>query len=147
MSTNISNVGPLPIVELRGIHKTFGTTEVLHGIDLQVHKGKHVVIFGPSGSGKSTVLRSMNLLEEPDSGSVKILGVEYGPGIKGEKKIVRGKAIDLRRNVGMVFQQFNLFPHLSALDNIAVSLRRIKGTSVKDSQERAAIELKKVGLL
>jgi len=147
VSTKISNSGPLPIVELKGIHKTFGTTEVLHGIDLQVHQGKHVVIFGPSGSGKSTVLRSMNLLEEPDSGSVKVLGIEYGPGIKGEKKVPRGKAIYLRRNIGMVFQQFNLFPHLSALDNIAVSLRRIKGTSVKDSQERAAIELKKVGLL
>lgn len=134
------------LMELSGVRKTFGTTEVLHGIDLQVTKGSHAVIFGPSGSGKSTVLRCMNLLEEPDVGSIKFMGDEYGPGIAG-KEGKRGKPIELRRKVGMVFQQFNLFPHLSAIDNLALPYRSVRGGSLSDAQERAAHELKKVGLL
>ena len=135
------------LMELSGVRKTFGTIEVLHGIDLQITKGSHAVIFGPSGSGKSTVLRCMNLLEEPDVGSIKFLGNEYGPGngAKGEGK--RGKPIELRRKVGMVFQQFNLFPHLSALDNLALPYRSVRGGSLSEAQERAAHELNKVGLL
>ena len=89
------------VVELRGIRKSFGTNEVLHGIDLTVEAGQHVVIFGPSGSGKSTVLRTINLLEEPSDGSVRVLGVEYGPGIPGETRVKRGNALELRRQVGM----------------------------------------------
>ncbi|MEY3447723.1 MAG: hypothetical protein RLZZ14_247, partial [Actinomycetota bacterium] len=112
------------LISLRGIRKSFGTSEVLHGIDLDVHSGSHTVIFGPSGSGKSTVLRSMNLLEEPTEGSVVFQGVEYGPGIPGDST-PRGKKIELRRQVGMVFQQFNLFPHLSAIDNIALSVHAV----------------------
>jgi len=134
------------LMELSGVRKTFGTTEVLHGIDLKITKGSHAVIFGPSGSGKSTVLRCMNLLEEPDVGSIKFMGNEYGPGITG-KEGKRGKPIDLRRKVGMVFQQFNLFPHLSALDNLALPYRSVRGGSLSDAQERAAHELDKVGLL
>src|SRR6266545_7402603 len=106
------------VVELRGIKKSFGDIEVLHGVDLTVHTGEHVVIFGPSGSGKSTLLRTINLLEEPSEGSVRVLGIEYGPGLGGAK-VKRGGPLQLRRHVGMVFQQFNLFPHLTALDNIA----------------------------
>ncbi len=133
-------------MELSGVRKTFGTIEVLHGIDLQITKGSHAVIFGPSGSGKSTVLRCMNLLEEPDVGSIKFMGNEYGPGISG-KEGKRGKPIELRRKVGMVFQQFNLFPHLSALDNLALPYRSVRGGSLSEAQERAAHELNKVGLL
>src|SRR3954471_15703983 len=92
------------VVELRGIKKSFGTKEVLHGVDLTVHAGEHVVIFGPSGSGKSTLLRTINLLEEPSEGSVRVLGVEYGPGLGAREK--RGLPLQLRRHVGMVFQQF-----------------------------------------
>jgi len=136
--------GP-PVAELRGIRKAFGSKEVLHGVDLTVHAGEHVVIFGPSGSGKSTLLRSINLLEEPTEGSVKVLGVEYGPGL--EPGGPRGKAVDLRRCVGMVFQQFNLFPHLSALDNITLPLRSVKGVGRSEADERAAAALKRVGLL
>jgi ABC-type polar amino acid transport system ATPase subunit len=113
------------VVELRGIKKSFGSTEVLHGVDLRIHAGEHVVIFGPSGSGKSTVLRTINLLEEPTEGSVRVFGVEYGPGLPGENS-KRGGPLELRRHVGMVFQQFNLFPHLTALHNIALPLRSVK---------------------
>jgi ABC-type polar amino acid transport system ATPase subunit len=132
------------VVELRGIRKSFGTTEVLHGVDLAVHAGEHVVVFGPSGSGKSTLLRTINLLEEPSAGSVRVLGVEYGPAARrGE----RGSAVELRRQVGMVFQQFNLFPHLTALHNVALPLRATRRLRRDESEDRAGRALKQVGLL
>jgi ABC-type polar amino acid transport system ATPase subunit len=133
------------VVRLEGIRKSFGTTEVLHGVDLTVHSGEHVVVFGPSGSGKSTLLRTINLLEEPNAGSVRVLGVEYGPtrppGVK------RGNPLELRRSVGMVFQQFNLFPHLTALHNVALPLRAAKKLRRGEAEERAAHSLKQVGLI
>jgi ABC-type polar amino acid transport system ATPase subunit len=142
-----ANTSEGSLMTLIGVRKTFGITEVLHGIDLTIEKGNHVVIFGPSGSGKSTLLRTMNLLEEPDCGSINFLGVEYGPGlVDGPKKPV-GKPIELRRQVGMVFQQFNLFPHLSALHNIAMPLKSVTGISLEAAEERAVIELRNVGLL
>lgn len=135
------------IMQLRNIKKSFGTSEVLHGVNLEIKKGSHTVIFGPSGSGKSTVLRTMNLLEVPDSGSVIFEGKAYTSNEKSNSSEKIGKAIDLRRNVGMVFQQFNLFPHHTALDNIAVPLKSVTDMSMSDARNRAAIELKKVGLL
>ena len=135
------------VVELRGIRKSFGALEVLHGVDLKVHSGEHVVVFGPSGSGKSTLLRSINLLEEPSEGSVRVLGVEYGPGLPGEKPEKRGGPLQLRRHVGMVFQQFNLFPHLTALHNIALALRSVRSMGRREAEEKAAHSLKQVGLL
>ena len=122
------------------------TKEVLHGVDLTVHAGEHVVIFGPSGSGKSTLLRTINLLEEPNEGSVRVLGVEYGPGSAATSE-KRGGPLQLRRHVGMVFQQFNLFPHLTALDNIARPLRSAKKISREESEMAAARGLQQVGLL
>ena len=135
-----------PVVQLQGIKKSFGIVEVLHGVDLSVRAGEHVVIFGPSGSGKSTVLRTINLLEQPSEGSVRVFGVEYGPGpiARGEK---RGSPVELRRQVGMVFQQFNLFPHLTALDNVALPLRSTKGLRRGEAEDRAAAGLRQVGLL
>ena len=132
------------VVRLAGIRKSFGQTEVLHGVDLTVHTAEHVVIFGPSGSGKSTLLRTINLLEEPSAGSVRVLGVEYGPAARGKE---RGKPTELRRQVGMVFQQFNLFPHLTALDNVTLALRSAKGMQRDAAEERAAESLREVGLL
>ncbi len=134
-------------VALRDIHKSFGSNHVLRGIDLQVHAGEHVVIFGPSGSGKSTLLRTINLLEEPDSGSVRVDGIEYGPGVRGEPRGRRGDRRDLRKQVGMVFQQFNLFPHLSVLDNVTIALRRVKKLRRDEAEHRAARQLDRVGLL
>jgi ABC-type polar amino acid transport system ATPase subunit len=134
---------PSAVVRLRGIKKSFGSREVLHGVDLTVDPGEHVVIFGPSGSGKSTLLRTINLLEEPDEGGVEVLGVEYGPA--GGRR--RGNPVELRRRVGMVFQHFNLFPHLTALDNVALPLRAAKHLPRGDAEERAAHALRQVGLL
>ena len=133
-------------MQLQGIKKSFGIVEVLHGIDLSVSAGQHVVIFGPSGSGKSTVLRTINLLEQPSEGSVRVFGVEYGPGPLGPGER-RGSAVELRRQVGMVFQQFNLFPHLTALDNVVLALRSAKGLRRGEAEERAAHGLRQVGLL
>ena len=132
------------VVQLEGISKWFGQTQVLHGVSLTVSRGEHVVIFGPSGSGKSTLLRTINLLEEPQEGSVRVLGVEYGP---AAPKRERGTATELRRQVGMVFQQFNLFPHLSALHNVALPLKSSKGMRRDAAEERAARALRQVGLL
>jgi ABC-type polar amino acid transport system ATPase subunit len=133
------------LLQARGIHKSFGDHEVLKGIDLIVQRGEHVVICGPSGSGKSTLLRTINLLEEPTAGSLVIDGVEYGPG--GEPGVKRGRAIELRRITGMVFQQFNLFGHLTALENIVLPLRSVLGVGRDEGAERAALALQRVGLL
>lgn len=136
-----------PIVQLRGINKSFDKNQVLFDIDLDVQRGEHVVIFGPSGSGKSTVLRSINLLAQPDSGSLKVGGIEYGPGLPSEVGVTRGAGLALRRKVGMVFQQFNLFPHLCALDNVALPLRKVQRLSKQHAREKAAIALRRVGLI
>jgi len=132
------------VVRLEGIRKSFASTEVLHGVDLTVHAGEHVVVFGPSGSGKSTLLRTINLLEPPTAGSVRVLGVEYGPAGKRGR---RGNPLELRRQVGMVFQQFNLFPHLTALHNVALPLRAAKRMRRGEAEERAALALQQMGLL
>jgi ABC-type polar amino acid transport system ATPase subunit len=134
-----------PVVAVKALRKSFGSNEVLCGIDLDVFAGQHVVIFGPSGSGKSTLLRTINLLEAPTSGSVQVLGVEYGQG--RDPGVPRGKPLELRRAVGMVFQQFNLFAHLTALENVALPLRAARKLKRDEAEERAALALKRVGLL
>jgi polar amino acid transport system ATP-binding protein len=124
-------------IELRDIHKSFGTTEVLRGVDLAVRSGEVVVIIGPSGSGKSTLLRCMNRLEQPDRGKISIGGVSMR----------RARNIDrVRARVGMVFQAFNLFPHLTVLENACLAQRVVK-RAVRSDAERVARELlEKVGI-
>ena len=134
-----------PVVVVKDLRKSFGANEVLCGIDLSVNAGEHVVIFGPSGSGKSTLLRTINLLETPTSGSVQVLGVEYGRG--KDAGVPRGRPLALRRTVGMVFQQFNLFGHIAALENVALPLRAVRGMKRAEAEEQAAVALKRVGLL
>ena len=133
------------VVQLTGIRKSFGDNEVLGGVDLTVAAGEHVVIFGPSGSGKSTLLRIVNLLETPSSGSLRVLGREYGEA--RDPTVPRGMPLELRRSVGMVFQQFNLFPHLTALENVAMPLRRVRKAKRPAAEARAAEALRRVGLL
>src|SRR5919199_5408060 len=109
-----------PMVELRGVHKRFGQHEVLKGINLKVSRGEVLVIIGPSGGGKSTLLRCVNALEPVSAGEVLL---------EGESLSRRGQDLNrIRRRVGMVFQQFNLFPHLNALDNLTMAPRRVLGT-------------------
>ena len=125
------------IVEIAGLHKSYGTFHALKGIDLQVAPGEVVVIVGPSGSGKSTLIRCINLLETYQRGEVRVDG----------EKVQRGKALaKVRAEVGMVFQSFNLFPHLSALRNVALGPLRVRGIPRADADARARSLLVKVGL-
>ena len=108
------------VVRIDGLHKSFGHLEVVRGVDLEVHRGEVVVIFGRSGSGKSTVLRCVNFIEDPTQGSIEVSGIRLEGGHRTRRK--REQVRQLRLHVGMVFQQFNLFPNMTVLEN--VTLRR-----------------------
>ncbi|MBE5759923.1 MAG: amino acid ABC transporter ATP-binding protein [Clostridiales bacterium] len=125
-------------VKVRGLAKSFGSLEVLKSIDLDVYEGDVICIIGPSGSGKSTFLRCLNLLEQPNAGSVEIEG-----------KDILDKSNDvnvMRRNIGMVFQQFNLFPHLTAKKNIMLAPVDMKLMTKQEAEDKAMELLDKVGL-
>ena len=126
------------IVQISGLHKAFGPLEVLKGIDLQVERGQVVCIIGPSGSGKSTLLRCVNLLEEPQQGKIVVNGNE----ITHEDVAIDGA----RRTIGMVFQSFNLFAHLTVLDNLTVAQRKVLKRGKEESERIARENLEKVGL-
>jgi len=126
------------MVRLERVEKRFGDNVVLNGIDLSVASGEVLVVIGRSGSGKSTLLRCTNLLEPLDGGSVFLEGEEIS------RKGVDVSAV--RQRIGMVFQQFNLFPHLTALDNLTLAARRIRGLSRRDAEAQARELLKRVGL-
>ncbi|HZY71451.1 MAG TPA: amino acid ABC transporter ATP-binding protein [Thermoplasmata archaeon] len=124
---------------LRGIEKWYGAHHVLRGIDLDVDQREVLCLIGPSGSGKSTLLRCTNLLVEPDRGSVMLDGVEVN------RRHIRPEWV--RRQIGMVFQSFNLFAHLTALQNVELGPRRALGLAPEASRSRAARELERVGLV
>jgi polar amino acid transport system ATP-binding protein len=126
------------LIEVRGLSKSFGSLEVLRDINLDVHRGEVVVIIGPSGSGKSTLLRCLNRLEDATAGSVRIAGAE----ITGRA----GNLSQMRRRVGMVFQHFNLFPHMTALGNVMEGPRTVLRMSRSEAEARARNLLDKVGL-
>ncbi|WP_058302134.1 amino acid ABC transporter ATP-binding protein [Gorillibacterium timonense] len=126
------------MIEVNGLQKSFGKLNVLNGIDLQVNKGEVVVVIGPSGSGKSTFLRCLNLLEVPTSGDV----IFEGNRITDPKQDIN----KLRQKMGMVFQQFNLFPHLSVLGNITIAPLKVLGQSKVDAEDNAKRLLRIVGL-
>ena len=125
------------MIELKDVRKSFGKNEVLKGINLQIDKGEVVVIIGPSGSGKSTVLRTMNYLEEPTSGHVIVDGVDLSD---------KNKLNAVRTEVGMVFQNFNLFPHMTVLDNLTLAPVNVRKTDKKEAQDIAMKLLERVGL-
>ena len=126
------------MIELRGVTKRFGTHEVLRDVDLVVQSGEKVVIIGASGSGKSTLLRCINGLEAIQSGVIVVDGIRLGE---------RGTDIRLvRQEVGFVFQQFNLFPHMTALRNVSLALERVRGRSRKEAGAAALEQLNRVGL-
>ena len=127
-----------PVVRLGALRKSFGSHEVLGGIDLDVERGEVVCVIGPSGSGKSTLLRCINLLEEPTSGSVSVLGHELtDPDCDIDA---------VRTRIGMVFQQFNLFPHMSVLDNVSVAQRKVLRRSRDEADATSRALLSRVGL-
>ncbi|MFF7291567.1 amino acid ABC transporter ATP-binding protein [Microbacterium sp. NPDC008134] len=127
-----------PAIDIQGLVKTFGDNEVLKGIDLTVTKGEVVCVIGPSGSGKSTLLRSVNLLEEPTGGKVLIEGIDI---TDPETDIDR-----VRTRIGMVFQSFNLFPHLDVLGNLTIAQQRVKKRGKAESEKIAHEMLARVGL-
>ena len=127
-----------PEIQVRGLHKSFGDNEVLRGIDLDIWQGEAVCVIGPSGSGKSTLLRCVNLLEEPGKGQVCVGGTE-----------VTDPDVDIdavRRRIGMVFQQFNLFPHLTVTGNLTLPQRRVLKRDKAEAARVAAENLARVGL-
>jgi polar amino acid transport system ATP-binding protein len=146
MSAVAAPAGPMVVV--RGLNKSFGHHQVLHSIDLEVATRETVCVIGPSGSGKSTLLRCVNNLEEIGSGSIRVDGDLVG------YRLARGRLHELQENeacgqrtrIGMVFQQFNLFPHLTALENIMLAPVRVKGESKADAKAHAVQLLESVGL-
>jgi len=120
----------------RGIHQTLGGAAVLRGVDMEAPAGSTVAVVGPSGSGKSTLLRTLNRLHEPDSGDILLDG----------RSVLRDDPDALRQRIGMVFQHFNLFPHRSVLDNVALGPRKLRRLSADAARDLALIQLDRVGL-
>ena len=126
------------MIQIRGLHKQFGHVHAVNGVDLDVGRGEVVVVVGPSGSGKSTVLRCINLLEIPTAGTILVDGVDTQS---------RHTDIDeVRREVGMVFQSFNLFPHLTVLQNVTLAQRKVRKRSKAEAEEMAMRQLERVGI-
>ncbi|MDF2809790.1 MAG: transporter related protein [Microvirga sp.] len=137
-----------PIIDVRKVWKRFGTHEVLKGIDLSISKSEVTCIIGPSGSGKSTLLRCIAFLEAYSEGEIYIEGELLGYSLERGKRVPASDAeiARVRRNVGFVFQQFNLWPHMTALENVAAPLRLARGIAREDAAKRARAMLTKVGL-
>jgi len=132
------------VVRVEELHKSFGHLKVLKGVDLEVHKAEVIVIFGRSGSGKSTLLRCVNFLEEPTSGTVEVDGIRLDPGHRTSAK--KEQVRQLRIRTGMVFQQFNLFPHMTAIQNVIEGPVTVKGVPEERARAVGAEILDKVGL-
>ena len=130
------------LIEVRGLRKSFGATTVLHSVDLEVRAGEILTILGQSGGGKSTLLRCINLLETPDAGDITIADE---PVVAGGRVVVRDLA-RLRQKVGMVFQRFNLFPHLTAIENVVLAQTKAAGVSEDEAIENAVRLIRRVGL-
>ena len=136
------------IVVIQDLVKRFGPQEILRGVNLEVDKGEVVVIIGPSGSGKTTLLRCINFLEEYQGGRIYVADQLVGYRENGNRvtRLPEDTIAKMRADVGMVFQSFNLFPHMTALDNVLLGLSKVRRLSRSEAEERAAVWLKRVGL-
>jgi polar amino acid transport system ATP-binding protein len=137
-----------PMVDVQDVHKSFGNLEVLRGISFAVNRGATTVVIGPSGSGKSTLLRCINHLEKINAGRILVDGVQVGyREHNGKLRELPGRVIARQRaEIGMVFQRFNLFPHMTALQNVTEAPVHVRGLSRKEAREKAGALLEKVGL-
>ena len=138
-----------PAIKVRGLSKRFGETEVLHGIDLDIAQGQATCVIGPSGSGKSTLLRCLAFLEEANQGTIEVLGAPLGfadDGLGGRVRLPSANLRAVRAQLGMVFQQFNLWPHMSALGNVSEALKTVRKMPRGEAEARAMAQLKKIGL-
>ncbi|HVH02717.1 MAG TPA: amino acid ABC transporter ATP-binding protein [Amaricoccus sp.] len=133
-------------VEIRAVDKFYGPFHALRGIDLSIPPGKVTCLIGPSGSGKSTLLRCINFLEPYDAGEIRIDGQLIGYRSPGGARMPARELRAMRRSIGMVFQQFNLWPHMTALGNVAEGLQRVRGLARAEAEARATEALAKVGL-
>jgi len=129
---------PAPILEIVGLHKVYKDNVVLRGIDLRVRPGQLICVIGPSGSGKSTMLRCCNRLEEPSAGQIVVDGIDI---MKSGTNLNQ-----VRQRIGMVFQQFNLYPHLTVLGNVTLALRKVQGHSREEAERRGRLALLQVDL-
>ena len=137
------------MIELAKVSKSFGAHQVLRDVDLSVGRSEVVCLIGPSGSGKSTLLRCVNFLEPYDSGDLHIDGrlIGYEDGPNGGRRLMAPRALrEMRREIGMVFQHFNLWPHMTALSNVAEPLRRVRKLQAREAADRAMAMLTRVGL-
>lgn len=138
MSKSVNELGPM-ILNVKGVWKSFEDKDVLKGIDLEVYRGQIVALIGSSGSGKSTLLRSVNLLEEISDGQILLNDVDISdPRINQD---------EVRRQIGLVFQAYNLFAHLSILENITLALRHVQGLDAEEAETKALALLDRIGLL
>lgn len=139
-----------PMIEVKHVKKSFGDLKVLNDVSFNVARGDVLTIIGPSGSGKSTMLRCLNFLEEHEEGEILIDGEMLGYNLSAQNTRVRqtdAKIAQMRADIGMVFQNFNLFPHKSVLDNIIMSPINVRGIAKRRAEEKAEVLLKKVGLI
>jgi len=140
------------VIRIRNLHKRFGDLHVVKGVDLEIKRGERIAIIGASGSGKSTILRCLNFMETPSEGTIeldgKVLGGAEGPANGGRAGRIYSEAelCDVRTRVGMVFQQFNLFPHMTVLENVMEGLITVKRAPKDAARTRATEQLAKVGL-
>jgi polar amino acid transport system ATP-binding protein len=135
-----------PMLNLSGIHKRFGELEVLRGIDLEIARGEVVCVLGPSGSGKSTLLRCVNLLEPPEEGEIFLEGRDICRGADAPSGEAGWELNFVRQRVGIVFQQFNLFPHKTALENVTLAQEKVLGRPREEARAKGTALLERVGL-
>jgi polar amino acid transport system ATP-binding protein len=134
------------LLKVSGLAKRFGANEVLRGIDLEVRRGERIAILGASGSGKSTLLRCLNFMEMPSAGTIELDGALLGREGRSGRQYREAELTEVRQRIGMVFQQFNLFPHMTAVGNVMEGLRTVRRQPAGEARARAERELARVGL-